>query len=91
MRHARPLMGDVRGVGLLLAVELTLPTGDPAAEEADRILYRCLEQGLSFKVSSGNILTLTPPLTVSEEELDAALPILESALTEIERTEGWLR
>lgn len=84
MRRAHPLVGDVRGMGLLLAVELTRPDGGPASREADEILYQCLARGLSFKVSSGNILTLTPPLTVSEAEWLAAMRIIESALTEVE-------
>ncbi len=77
------LIGDVRGLGLSLAVELVADreTKTPADAQADRILYRCLERGLSFKVSHGNCLTLTPPLTVSHEELDAALDILDEALS----------
>jgi 4-aminobutyrate aminotransferase len=51
----------------------------PAIDEADRIMYACLEMGLSFKVSHGSFLTLTPPLTIEEAELDSALAILEKA------------
>ena len=35
-------------------------------------MYRCLTNGLSFKVGGGNVLTLCPPLTITREELDAA-------------------
>jgi 4-aminobutyrate aminotransferase len=44
-------------------------------------MYRCLDQGLSFKTTMGNVLTLTPPLTLSIEELDRGLDIIEDAIT----------
>ena len=84
-RHA--LIGDVRGLGLLLGVELVQDrtTKAPAVAEADAVLYRCLERGLSFKTTFGNVLTLTPPLIVSEAEIDQALAILDAALAETAR------
>ena len=42
-----------------------------------KILYECLENGLSFKISQGNVLTLAPPLIITEEELDHAMDIVE--------------
>jgi len=64
-----------RGRGLLIGVELD----DPAL--AERVLYACLTGGLSFKLTMGSVLTLSPPLTISRGELDAALDILARALT----------
>ena len=52
-----------------------------APERAERIYYRCLEQGLSFKISAGNVLTLSPPLIISQADLDRALNIVESAIS----------
>jgi 4-aminobutyrate aminotransferase len=82
-RHA--LIGDVRGIGLLLGVELVKDrsTKEPAIDEADAVLYACLERGLSFKTTFGNILTLSPPLTVTAAEIDQALAILDAALGEV--------
>ena len=65
---------DVRGIGLLLAVELN------DAELAEEALYRSLARGLSFKVGQGNVLVLAPPLTISESDLDRALGIVEESL-----------
>jgi len=84
------LIGEARGLGLLLGLELVrdAETRERATEEADRVMYRALERGLSFKVSAGNVLTLTPPLTITEAELDRALAIVDECLTEIEASGG---
>lgn len=79
MRAGCDLISDVRGLGLQLGVELSRG-GKKAVDEAEQVMYRCLEQGLSFKVSNGNVLTLSPPLVIQPEPLDAALEILERAL-----------
>ena len=72
IRHTS--ISDVRGIGLLLAVELN------DAELAEEVLYRSLARGLSFKVGQGNVLVLAPPLTISESDLDRALGIVEESL-----------
>ncbi len=77
-RHT--VISDVRGMGLLIGVEVEAPGGDSRLL-AERILYAALEQGLSFKISMGNILTLVPPLTITREELDSAIDILDAAIT----------
>ena len=64
MKRRHALIGDVRGRGLLLGLELVTDRGakTPAADAAERVLYRALSRGLSFKTTMGNVLTLTPPL-----------------------------
>jgi (R)-1-hydroxy-2-aminoethylphosphonate ammonia-lyase len=80
-RHA--IISDVRGVGLLLGVELARE-GTPARREAELVMYECLARGLSFKVGQGNVLTLAPPLVIARDDLDAALAILDEALVAVE-------
>jgi len=75
MKKKIPSIVDVRGIGLLLAVELK------SAELAEEALYRCLSRGLSFKVGQGNVLVLAPPLVIEEEDLERALEILEECLS----------
>lgn len=85
MASPYPLIGDVRGLGLLLGVEL-LRNRNPlerATDEAERVMYSALHRGLNFKITMGNILTLTPPLTITQPELDQALDILDSSIAEI--------
>ncbi|MEE1961840.1 (R)-1-hydroxy-2-aminoethylphosphonate ammonia-lyase [Flagellimonas taeanensis] len=81
MHRKYSLIGDVRGVGLLWGIELVTnrTTKEKATAEAEEIMYECLKNGLSFKVSKGNVLQLSPPLTISREELEKALEILNDA------------
>ncbi len=84
LHERHPLIGDVRGLGLLIGVELIRPdSGTRAVDEAEQILYCALRKGLSFKVSMGNILTLTPALCITQAEMDAAMDILEACFQEV--------
>ena len=81
MHRKYSLIGDVRGAGLLWGIELVTnrTTKEKATTEAEEIMYECLRNGLSFKVSKGNVLQLSPPLTIAREELERALEILNEA------------
>ncbi len=89
MKSEYPLIGDVRGRGLLLGLELVQDTNSkqPANAAAERVLYRALSRGLSFKTTMGNVLTLTPPLIVTMDQMDQALDILDSCLREESKTQ----
>ncbi|MEC9343230.1 MAG: aspartate aminotransferase family protein [Pseudomonadota bacterium] len=75
-------IGDVRGRGLMFGVDLVSDreTRAPARDLAESVFYRCLDAGLSFKISAGSVLTLSPPLTIEREDLDRALCIVEEAI-----------
>jgi len=77
-RH--PSVRDVRGVGVYFGVEIGGSDRREANAKADRLLYACLERGLSFKLGGGNIVTLCPPLTITDAELSKAVGILDEAL-----------
>ncbi len=72
---------EVRQCGMLFGVELRdePQSKQPAAEIAEAALYACLKHGLSFKISSGTVLTLAPPLTIREEDLLRATSILDQS------------
>ena len=76
------LVGDIRGRGLMFGVEIVEDRDSriPARAAAERIYYRCLEAGLSFKISAGCVLTLSPPLTIAKDDLDRALAIVAEAI-----------
>lgn len=77
-----PFVGDVRGRGLMFGVEIVTDRASKTAapDRAERIYYRCLAAGLSFKISAGCVLTLSPPLTIARDDLDRALTIVETAI-----------
>jgi 4-aminobutyrate aminotransferase len=87
MKEKHPLIGDVRGLGLFLGIELVRDrsTRERAGDEAEAVMYSALSKGLSFKLTMGNILTLTPALIISKEEMDRALDIIDECIAEIER------
>lgn len=82
LRSKYSVIGDIRGIGLLYGIELVQDhtTKKPASELAEKVMYTCLENGLSFKVSQGNVLTLSPPLIITEAEIQEAVAIIEGAL-----------
>ena len=82
LKARHELIGDVRGLGLSLGIELIV---DPATREpnhvlAEKVLYKSLSNGLSFKTAMGNVLTLSPPLIVTKEHIDTALDVIDEAL-----------
>lgn len=85
LKDRHPLIGDVRGRGLLLGLELVSDRArkTPAGDAAEAVLYRALSRGLSFKTTMGNTLTLTPPLITTREQMDDAIDILDACLTDV--------
>lgn len=79
------IIGDIRGKGLLWGVELVKDriTKEKAIDEAEKVMYSCLKKGLSFKVSAGNVLQLSPALTITRNELETALNFLDESLSEL--------
>ncbi len=76
----RPFIGEVRGIGLLIGIELVTPDGAPASRLAERTLYAALARGLGFKVTMEGVLTLSPPLIIRRSDLDRAIDILAASL-----------
>ena len=75
-------IGDIRVQGLLISIELVKDreTKKRATELAEQVMYQCLNDGLSFKLSSGSCITWHPPLIVTRKQLEFALFTLEKAL-----------
>ncbi len=80
-------VGDVRGRGLLLGMEIVADRVSmaPDDERGSRITARCLELGLSMNVvqraGAGGVFRIAPPLTVTDDELDRGLEILGEAIS----------
>ena len=65
MQARHRAISDVRGLGCYFGVEVGIDG------LADRVLYASLERGLSFKLGGGNVVTLCPPLTISDAAFGA--------------------
>ncbi len=89
MAGKHSLIGDIRGEGLILGVELVKDKGtkEPANREAAKVCYRAWENGLilGYVGQNSNIIEITPPLIITEEEAERGLQILEATLSEVEQ------
>ena len=85
MQQTYPVIKDVRGVGLMIGIEIQdVATGKPDGEAVMDLLNRSLEKGVLFYLcgNSGEVIRMIPPLTVTKEQIDEGLDQLEAALAE---------
>ena len=82
MQKKYPVMGDVRGLGLMMAVEFVNPDKSPSAEILNKVKEYCLQHGLLTLSCGvyGNGFRFATPLNIKREELDKGLSIFEDAL-----------
>ncbi|PSR37789.1 MAG: aspartate aminotransferase family protein [Sulfobacillus thermosulfidooxidans] len=78
-----PVMGDVRGMGLMQGIEIVEKDKAPAAELAEEILELAKDRGLLLGLGGlyHNVLRIAPPLTVSDEEVNEALTVLRDVMS----------
>jgi len=74
LKEKYPVIDHVRGKGLMIGIQLTGPGAD--------IVSACLERGLRINCTQGDVLRFMPSMTVSAEELDSAMEIMESVLSQ---------
>ena len=80
------LIGEVRGKGLMIGIELIKDSDKtPAAAEAAQIRTLCMENGILIGVGGtlANVLRLQPPLTITEDQADQAVSVLEKAIEKL--------
>ncbi len=82
------LIGDVRGKGLMIGIELVKDrqTKEKAIEERNRIVRACFEKGLLILGAGENVIRFSPPLIITQREADIALTIFEEVLKKVEKT-----
>lgn len=89
LQQRHECIGDVRGRGLLLGVEIVADreSRKPAPEVGAAVSRRCFELGLSMNIvqlpAMGGVFRIAPPLTVTDAELDLGLDILDRAITDV--------
>jgi 4-aminobutyrate aminotransferase-like enzyme len=90
MQPRHRLIGDIRGPGLLIGVELVRDqtTREPAPTETLEVYRRAMDLGVIFGTTRyaglGNVLKIKPPFTITREQLDRVLDVLDQVLTTIE-------
>jgi len=84
------LMGDVRGMGLMIGIELVLDrkTKAPAIAQRNAIVRRCFEKGLLVLGCGQSVLRFMPPLTLTQKEAEQGLGVFEAVLREVESQKG---
>ena len=82
-----PLIGDVRGRGLMVGIELVRDrkTKERATSERDALVKECFKRGLLVLGAGRNAIRLCPPLVLTKQQADIALRILDEALASLPR------
>jgi 4-aminobutyrate aminotransferase len=86
LKERFPIIGEVRGLGLMIGIELVGDDGlTPAAEQAEAVRDACLRMGVLVGVGAayGNVVRIQPPLVITRGQIDFALDALERALAEV--------
>jgi 4-aminobutyrate aminotransferase len=90
IQHRHPVMGDVRGLGLMVGVEMSLPEGGrrPNPQMAKQVQQTCLARNLLILTCGtyGNVVRWIPPLVVTEQQINEGLTIFEEAIGDILRS-----
>ena len=84
------LIGDVRGAGLLIGVELVkdLRTKEPAVEESKKLREEARKRGLILAAGwgwLGNVMRINPPLNITMEQIDKSVEIIDQSLKVVEK------
>ncbi len=87
LKEKHPLIGDVRGIGLMQGAELVKNGKQPAAAETDRVLELMKNRGILIGKNgrSRNVLAFQPPLVITRENVDEMIHNLDEVLGEVER------
>jgi 4-aminobutyrate aminotransferase len=86
LSDAHPLIGDVRGRGLMIGVELVRDrqTKERATTERDAVVNAAFRRGLLLLGAGKNAIRFSPPLVLTKAQADTAVKIFAEALTEVE-------
>ncbi|WP_019121873.1 aspartate aminotransferase family protein [Brevibacillus massiliensis] len=90
LKAKHPLIGSIRAVGLMIGIEIVDPvTKAPDGDALIKILDIALRKGVLFYLcgNHGEVIRMVPPLTVSKEQIDEGLRLLDEAMTEFETSQ----
>ena len=86
MQDDHPMMGDVRGKGLMVGVELVKDkeTKKPAKKEAGEVMMNCFRRGVALVTCGVSVIRMMPPLTITRELIDSSIDVFDEVLREVE-------
>jgi 4-aminobutyrate aminotransferase len=87
MKTRSSIVGDVRGKGLMIGVELVenCETKKPAPQKASTVIQRTWKRGVALITCGASTLRIAPPLTINRDLLEISLDIVEDAILEVEK------
>jgi 4-aminobutyrate aminotransferase len=87
LQQRHPSIGDVRGVGLMVAIELVTDkeTKEPAGALRDALMHACYQRGMLVLGCGKSSVRFSPPLLIARDQVGEALGVLEDALTACEQ------
>jgi len=84
LQRRHPIIGDIRGMGLMIGIELVKDEKKtPAREERDKLIQSAFSRGLLLMAAGASSLRLIPPMIINREQLDTGLTIMEDCLKEL--------
>jgi len=84
LQRRHPIIGDIRGMGLMIGIELVKDEKKtPAREERDKLIQSAFSRGLLLMAAGASSLRLIPPMIINREQLDTGPTIMEDCLKEL--------
>ncbi len=80
LKEEHPMIGDVRGIGLMIGAEFVEENKDPAPEKRNWVVRQALEGGLIMLPAGDSVIRFVPPLVITKDEIDEGLGIFEDAI-----------
>jgi 4-aminobutyrate aminotransferase len=90
LKEKHPLIGDVRGKGLMQGMELVRDplSREPADAECDQVIQRAFQEGVLLLPCGESVIRFSPPLVITPEQIDRGMAILDKVFTEVEKSMG---
>jgi len=90
MMQEHPIIGDIKGKGLLLGLELVKDktSKEPFVQAGERVYQKAFAKGLAW-IPAGHILRMSPPLIIDEKFAMLGMDLIEESITEVEKEFGY--
>jgi 4-aminobutyrate aminotransferase len=85
LQDTYPIIGNIAGKGFHIGIDLVKnkTTKERAVQQAEAIMYHCMQQGVAFKIIEGNIITMRPALTITKDHCNMIIDALRNAFEKV--------